>query len=261
MNDQSESNSSSADAEELATNDGAPKSSQLQCGPLRGCIAAFLGGLLTWGIFQVAFPVFTLPKELADLPYPTPPDKEAELVRFQEIANRGHAILAVAILGVAVGCFLATAEACSRGMCRSATWRGPLGGAVAGLIGAGAGLLGFFLVASLKYVATLSPLAKTITAQSATLGLLGLGIGLGIAIAYRDLRLLLNCALGGILGGVFAAIIYPTCIACLLPVAQTELAIPKDATSQLIWIAATTLLIGFALTGIGKRKKATPGDM
>jgi hypothetical protein len=216
--------------------------------------------LLTWGILQVAFPVFSVPEELANLPTPAPPDKEAELIRALEIANRGHATLAVAILGVVVGCFLAAAESCSRGMCRSAMWKGPLGGAIAGLFGAGAGLSGFFLVGSLKYVAGLSPLAKTITAQSATLGLLGLGIGVAIAIAYGGFRLLLNCSLGGILGGVFAAIIYPTCVAYLLPVAQTELAIPKDATIQSIWIAATTLLIGFALTGVGKRGKGERGE-
>jgi len=196
-----------------------------------------------------------IPEELMDLPYPVPPEKEAELTRAMEIVNRGHAILVVAILGVAVGCFLSAAESCSRGMCRSALWKGPLGGVVGGLFGAGAGLLGFYLLEWLQYEAALSPLAKTITAQSAMLALLGVGIGVGVAIAYGGCRLLLNCTLGGVLGGVLAAIVYPTCVAYLLPVAQTERAIPKDSTSQLIWIAAATLLIGFALTGVGKRKK------
>lgn len=255
MNGQTESTSSDGEAGELATNDEVRKSPQLQCGALRGCIAAFLGGLLTWGILQTTFPVFEIPEELMDLPYPVPPDKEVELARATEVVNRGHAILAVAILGAAFGCFLSTVESCSRGMCRSALWKGPLGGVVGGLSGAGAGWLGFFLMASLKYETALSPLAKTITAQSAMLALLGIGIGVGVAIAYGGCRLLLNCTLGGVFGGVFAAIVYPTCVAYLIPIVQTELAVPTHPTTQLIWIAATTLLIGFALTGIGKRKK------
>ncbi len=257
MSNQSESTSSNAGTGGLATDVGALSSSRIHCGPLLGTVAALLGSVAAWGVWQALDPVFTMPEELVDLPTPVPPDKAAEQDLATATINRHHATLAMAILGALVGGFLATAEAYSRRALQAACWKGPATAALAALLGAGAGLAGSMVLESPDLLGGWSPLAKTIVVQAVTLGTLGLGIGIATAIPQRTLRLILNSALGGILGGMLAALIYPACVAYLLPVAQTERVMPKETTSRLIWMTMAAGLIGMTLTGVGKRKKKT----
>ena len=59
------------------THDASAGLARLCCGRLLSCVVAFLGGLLTWGMLQVFFPVFDIPIELQNLPTPPPGDSAA----------------------------------------------------------------------------------------------------------------------------------------------------------------------------------------
>ena len=242
---------------QLATNNQDGNSPpRLHCGVLFGTIAAFLGGLLTWAILMAILPVFAMPEELANLEPPQPPEKVAAQELAMATANGQNAILALAILALVLSVSLALVEAWRRSALVSAVWRCPSSGAIAAVFGAGAGLLGAVVFASLKDTSGLSPLAKTIAVQGAMLGFFGLGIGISVAFPYARLRLLLQCAGGGVLGGLLAALIYPIAVGYLLPEAQTERVLPKDGTILLILISFVTVLITLVLTGLGKKTKA-----
>jgi hypothetical protein len=181
----------------------------LRGGPLTGSAVALLAGLLTWGILQVGFPVFNIPKELRDLPSPLPTELAAKAAQANIVAECWNATLLLAILGLSVAGSLAVAESLLRGTAGSAWWRGLLSGVLAGLCGAAAGLSALLLLKSPQALGGLSPLAKTISAQCVGLGLLGLGIGLGVG-STGPWRLLLNAALGGTLAGLLVGFLYPT---------------------------------------------------
>jgi len=257
MNDHSETSTGDSISDGTATG-GAPSSSHLQCGLVIGVLAALLAGLLAWGTWRAIGPVFTMPEELTNLPTPVPPDKAAEQDQATAMVNRNNATLALGLLGAIVGLFLATAEAGSRRALKSACWKGPMTAVLAGLAGAGGGLAGSLVLESPELLNDWSPLARTIAVQGVTLGALGLGVGVGVAVLHGTLRLILLSAAGGILGGLLAALVYPVCVACLMPVAQTECVMPTDTLSCLIWMTAAAVLIAMVLTGLGKRHRPMP---
>jgi hypothetical protein len=214
-----------------------------------------LAGFLAWSILQAILPVFTMPEALANLEPPVPPDKAIAQDLAMATANRQNATLALAILGFILSAGLAIMEAWRRGTLFSALWRCPSSGAIAAVFGAGAGLLGGLVFAAFKSSTSLSPLAKTVATQCAMLGLFGMGIGVSVALPYARLRLLLQCAIGGLSGGLLAALVYPTAVGYLLPRAQTDRLLPKDETNLLILIALAVVLIALALTGVKQRSK------
>jgi hypothetical protein len=208
---------------------------------------------LTWGILQVCFPVFNLPKELRDLPIPQPPDLAAKAAHASVAAERWNATLLFAILGLTVAGSLGVVESLLRGTAGSAWWRGLLGGIVAAVCGAVAGLSASLLVESPQAMGGMSPLAKTISVECLGLGLLGLGVGVGVG-STGGRRLLLNAGVGGALAGLLAGFLYPTGMGYLLPITQTEHVVPVERTSQLIWLVTISLLTALVITGLGKKK-------
>jgi len=253
MNNQTETTSNQSVAGEAAAECGACSPAHLQCGPKLGVFAALLAALLGWGIWQAIGPVFVMPERLTDLPTPVPADLAAEQDQATAMVNRCNATLAITILAAIVGLFVTTAEAYSRRVLRSSCWKAPIAAVLAASLGAGAGLAGSFVLESPQLLGGWSPLAKTIMVQATTLGVLGLGVGIGVAVSTGKLRAIMHSATSGMLGGLLAALIYPACVAYLLPVVQTERVMPKDTLSRLIWMTMAGVLIGLVLTGMGKR--------
>lgn len=231
-----------------------PAAQQFRCSPWVGAVVALLGGLLTWAVLERLLPVFQMPPELSQLQPPVPVEKMLEVDRAMARAARGNAVVAMAVLGFVLGGFLATAETFARRRWLAAVWTVPLAGIVAGLCGAGAGLLGAAVLEGLQSVTGVSPLAKTTASQAALLGLFGLGLGAGVGLPYANPRLLLNSVLGGVLSGGLLALIYPAGVGYLLPIAQTERLFPDAGLSRLIWLAAIGALSGTTLTGLGRRR-------
>lgn len=234
--------------------DEAGPAAGLRCGPLPGCAAALLAGLLTWGLTRAVFPVFDIPEELKNLPSPQPSHLAVKAERAQIEADRWNATVLFAVLGLTVAGGLAVAECLVRGPAAAAWWRALLSGSIAGLLGAAGGLSASLLLESPQHLAGLSPLARTISVQCLGLGLAGLGIGLGVGTLGGG-RVLLNAAVGGVLAGGLVGFVYPTAMGYLLPAAQTERVVPLEATSQLIWLAAIAGISALVITGLGKKDK------
>jgi hypothetical protein len=205
------------------------------------------------------FPVFDIPKELQDLPTPQPSDLAAKADQAMVVATRWNATLTLAILGLSMGAFFAVAESVSRGVAKAAWWRGLVSATIAGLFGAAGGLVASLLLESPQMTADMSPLARTISVQCLGLGLFGLGVGVGVGLTSGGLRLLVNAALGGLMGGLITGFLYPAGMAYLLPNTQTERVVPLEAPSRLVWLAAATLLTALVMTGLGRKAKRAAG--
>ena len=92
-------NSESSSGESVSeTPDALVTSNHLVCGPLLGGISALAGGLLTWCVVLVFFPVFAIPPELADLPSPVPWELGVKLDAATAEAAKQNVTLALAIL-------------------------------------------------------------------------------------------------------------------------------------------------------------------
>jgi len=231
---------------------GAVPAAGLRCGPLVGCAAALLAGLLAWGLVQAAFPVFDIPEELKNLPSPQPSHLAVKAERAQVEADRWNATLLFAVFGLGVAGVLAAAECLLRGRPAAAWWRVVLSGVTAGLLGAAGGLSASLLLESPQLLGGMSPLARTISVQCLGVGLAGLGIGLGVGTA-GGARVLLQATVGGVLAGVLVGFLYPTAMGYLLPNTQTERVVPLEPTSQLIWLAVIALMSALVITGLGKK--------
>jgi hypothetical protein len=185
-------------------------------------------------------------------------DKMQELVEASDMASRCNAAYAVGMVGLLLGLLLAVTEAIGRGRAMTALPKGILAGLFGGAAGAAGGLAGWYLLYALLPSSHWSPLAKTIVVQGVTLGLLGLGVGLGLALPYRRWRLLLNAALGSVLGAALAAFIYPAATGYFLPQANTEMVVPGCRGGLLPWLLLSTGLIGLVATGLGKPRTTKP---
>ena len=237
------------------TPDALVTSNHLVCGPLLGGISALTGGLLTWCVVLIFFPVFTLPPELADLPSPVPWELGVKQDAATAEAAKQNVTLALAIFGLFVAFLLTAAEAFRRHVFLSIWWRGILAAFVAVSIGAGAGILGATVSETLAKTTDLSPLMKTIVMQAAMLGMAGMGIGIGVGVSFGRILLVVGGAAGGALGGALAAILYPVVVGYLLPNLQTERVMPNEPMSSLMWLVIAAVMIGIVLGGLGSAKK------
>ena len=93
-------------------------------------------------------------------------------------------------------------------------------------------------------------LFRTILVQAAMLGTIGAGIGLGWGLLPGRLGRLGLAVLGGILGGVFAGIVYPFAAANLLPHDLTETLIPRGTFNRLLWIGLAASFLGATIPGM-----------
>jgi hypothetical protein len=49
----------------------------------------------------------------------------------------------------------------------------------------------------------------------------------------------------GAAGGVLFAVLYPLCVAVLLPTANTEVLLPEEAATRLVWLGLLGGTVGF----------------
>jgi hypothetical protein len=219
----------------------------LAIGPWRGLLFACVGGLLTWGFLQTAFPVFRLPPELAAVTTMSPPDKQKEQ---SEASARNHQYNTIFVLGL-LGALVAGSLAVGEGLARRSFGTILVGGAgcalAAAIFGCLAGFLGHFSYLKLQPVADLSPLAKTIRMQAIMLGALGGGVGLALGPLSKRWTTFVVCLIAGILAGALAGMLYPMLAARFLPVAITEIDVPLDFQTRLLWVGLPAVLLGLSI--------------
>jgi hypothetical protein len=168
----------------------------------------------------------------------------------RELVERQHAMLYVGLLGLLVAGVLGLREGCvRRSICPAipAAPLGALGGAAGGLLGS--------LVHEYIYQHYGQPrLEHTVEEQLCVLVPLGLGVGLGLALtaARRDRFKTIAAATAG---GAIAALAFPVLVSIVLPQASTDMLLPQDRHSRLLWFGLASGLIGFLVPAT---KPATP---
>lgn len=227
-----------------ATSPARTERGHLAGGWLVGVTFALIGGLAAWGLFQVYYPVFTVPAELANIEMPN--SRQAAEIRAAEIkAGLLNALLVLGCIGGLVAGTMAIGEAFAR-----RSWRialvGVVGCAVAGaLFGSAAGFVGHSV-----YHLLLIPfegatdLQRTVVVQIAMLAVLGGGIGLTLGSLTGFARGAWTRLLGGVLAGIFAGMVYPFVTGYFVPAAHIGYVVPRDSTGALLWLVIIAVFIG-----------------
>jgi hypothetical protein len=217
--------------------------------PLPSLLIALLAGVVVWAVLNAIQPVFHLPEHLAALTGNVT-DVQAQALRTGSAAViQKNTTLTLAATASVLALTLAAAELLFRRQPVRAVWGGLLAGVIAGGAGVGAAALGAVLMTSVNVE---TPLTKTMIIQGGMLGVIGLGVGLAIAIPIFRPRLAANCMIGGLLGGVLAAFVFPMLVS-LMPRVNTEQLVP-ERLGLLLWISLAYGLIGATMAGLGKEK-------
>jgi hypothetical protein len=212
-------------------------------------ILALGAGAALWIVIQSMHPVFHVPEKF-HAAMGAPPEVWAANRREQDRVERYHAMLYVGGLGLLLGLALGLGEAMRRRSWLPPLFAAPLGG----LGGAAGGFLGCLVHEYVRREVGQAELIHTITAQL-LLGLpLGLGVGLGLGLATRTAMGTIKSALGGAAAAILAAIVYPVAVSILLPAASTDALLPDERSSQFLWLALLSGVIGIVIPLAGRRR-------
>jgi hypothetical protein len=222
--------------------------------PIPGLILAALAALLAWGVLGIVDPVFELPDHLRDLSGNAPEEQQNELMAASVDTNNNNATFGLVLLASTLGLFLTVAELTFRRERLRAIWGGLLAILIAGAIAVGGGCLGAFL--SLSPLLPDDALTRTMIVQGVTWGVVGLGVGLAVGLPILRVPLMMTCAVSGMLGGLFAGLIFPITASVLLPNLRTQILMPDPGIGRLLWLGLASGLIALTLTGMGKKEKA-----
>lgn len=216
----------------------------------KSLVVALVVGFVVWMVLEAALPVFHMPDELKDLSGNL---SQAQIDRFssssREVKNK-NAALAAAVLAAALAMSLTVAELLARRQISRAAWGAPLAAIVAAGGAIGAVMAGAVLIDALRLD---NLLTKTLLVQGALLGIMGLGVGIAVSLPIVRPRLLANCSIGGLLGGILAALSFPMLVS-LLPRVRTEGFVPDESSGRLLWILLASGLIGAAVAGLSKEQ-------
>jgi hypothetical protein len=229
----------------------------LSAGPLNAALFALAGGAIAWIVLEACHPVFGNPAKLLDTSEQGKSfaEQQSALAAAIPKANRYDAMLALAVVGAFVGGGLSIAEQVAR---RSRKPVIIIGTVVAMVIGGSAGILGGLLgdlvYLRIKPAMEPLPLSGTVQIQVVTLAVLGAGIGVGLGAATGRVLAAGYCLFAGLLAGLGAGLLYPMVLAVAFPGAQTQLVVPYNGTSRLLWIALIAGLLGLIVPAVaGKR--------
>jgi hypothetical protein len=195
-----------------------------------GGLAAWLGGELTYGAFDVT-PVGTSSIEVA-----------RRYALLQEAGDIKNAAAAFGILGAASGLALGLAGGLARGSARAA-----LAAAVAGLALGGAAGWGIALVLARVYYQNHDPNSNDLLLLLLVHGGIGSAIGLAGGLAFgiglggggRTLR----AALGGLLGAIAGTMFIEVVGALAFPMAKAHRPISEEAGARLLACLALAVFV------------------
>jgi hypothetical protein len=218
-------------------------------------LLALLGGGIAWGLIVAYDPWFTIPEDLRDVTWYSPPDKIAQLEAALEQAVCRNTYSMLAAIGALLGGLVALGDGLARRSAARALFGLPVGAVTGSLAAAAGGWLGQAVIAAYGGVTAETELFRTTYVHIALLAPLGAGVGLGLGLLGGRCGALVRMVVGGILGGVFAAIVYPISAAFLLPGDITETLIPWGPLNRLLWIGLAAALIGLCVPGMRFHRK------
>lgn len=197
--------------------------------------AGLLAGLLTWGGGEIVWERVRSSQTPRIIPFPTAADRD-RVIGGQVQSTATSFIQQGAILGMVLGAAGGLARRSTRAMLMAAMAGGWLGAAAAA--GAAFGILPVYYRGIEPEDSALGiPMLTHGVIWGATGAAAGLAFGLGIGGRGRWVR----CALGGLVGGVAATMVYD-------PVGA--IAFPLDKTSQPVSATVVTRLIAHLAVGL-----------
>jgi hypothetical protein len=218
--------------------------------PWEGLVLALIAGAVLWGFVQRVHPVFHMPKEFEAPSIGMPAEVYLANRRAQERIDRRHAMLYVGGLGLLVAAALGFREGTRR--------RTILPSFLAAPLGAMGGALGAYLGSrvheyTIEHIGQ-PELLHTVLAQGAIFVPLGLAVGLGVGLAAPLRAVTAKAAVAGLLAGTAAALAYPVVVSLLLPKASTDLLLPIDGPSRLLWLELGAGLLGLLIPIAGRSR-------
>jgi hypothetical protein len=211
-------------------------------------------GVVVWGTIQAVHPVFRVPKKFDVPSIGMPTEMFLAHRREQDRVDRWHAALYLGGLGLLISAGIGAREVAARRSWLAAVIGAPLGA----MGGAAGGVLGCMVLQHVRMNIGQADLMHTIEAQLAVGAPLGLAVGLGAGLMTRTARGAAIFALGGLAGGVLAAVGYVLAIALFMPATNTDALLPEEATARLLWLALLAGVIGLVVPMAGRRRSQSP---
>lgn len=219
----------------------------LKAGPWSLAAAGIVTASAVWFIAERHYPFFAyLHVGMARAPDP------GELETISRYNHLNPAVL-LAIFAAAHAAMLAIVEGVAR---RSTKY--VLVGVVSGvLIGGGLGAAAGWLAQSVFDLPMhqLIDMAKTVVVQATCWSLTGLGIGIGFTLPAWRRKAICSGAVGAVVGGLLAALIFGPAAALTFQLANTDTLVPQQSVQRLMWLLTAAVLMGFAAGGLGRPRK------
>ncbi len=215
-------------------------------------VSVLVAVMLGWSALQATYPVLQMPDELkAVTPQRGPAEKVQQKEKFQQKANLYNPIIALGMVGAAIGVSLAVGRGLiARSMPRVvvSAFLGLVAGAGFGCLG---GWVGHLVVSQMPKVNV--PLSSQIMLHVAVMATMATGIGWAIGIPGGTLRSALGGLLAGAAAGVLAGMAYPILAAVFVPTASMESIVPDHTPERLLWLLLAAGALAVTLSA-GKPK-------
>jgi hypothetical protein len=217
--------------------------------PWEGLLLGLGAAGIVWFAIQAVHPVFRVPKKFDVPSIGMPTELFVRHRREQDRVDQWHAALYLGGLGLLLSAGIGARE----GMVRRSIWpvvSTPLGA----LGGATGGVLGCMVLEHVRTNIGPAELMHTVEAQLAAAVPLGLAVGLAAGLTTRTVRGALTYPLGGVAGGVLAAVAYSLAIAIVMPETNTDTLLPEKGAARLMWLAMVAGMIGLIVPLSGRRR-------
>lgn len=206
----------------------------------QGLLLGLIAGALVWGVVQSVHPLFRVPEQFHIAGLGAPVEQHVAFRREQDRVDRWHATLYLGSLGLLLGLLMGGRVAVARRAAAAvllALPLGLLGGAASGFLAPRVYVWARDTVGSIE-------LLQIVLAQCLVGVPLGLLLGLGIGIARGGVQGAVRGLLSGAVGGVLFAMAYPLVVSIALPTASTDVLLPEEAVTRLLWLAMLGGFVG-----------------
>jgi hypothetical protein len=222
-----------------ASNDSAASVPQTSRGPLWGLVVGLACGAAVGALVQAVHPVFAVPQEFHIAGIGAPREQHIAFERQQDIVDRRHVMLYLAVAGLLLGAAL--------GKTLERSWRVAGLAAARGLIGAGLGaffatLFHFAIRNRVAQDDLLSPFLRQLI-----IGVIaGAWLGMGLMMRRGSWSAMGRGLAVGAVGGVLFAVVNTLLVALFLPEANTHALLPEEAMTRLAWFTSFAGCLGLA---------------
>jgi hypothetical protein len=194
-------------------------------------------GAIVWAVVQSMHPIFAVPEQYHIAGLGAPVEKHEAFRQQQDIVDRRHLTLYLAMLALVLGAAL--------GGWTGRTWRTAALAATQGMMGAivAGSLAAIFYIGMRNRIGQgdlLYPFLRQLI-----VGLpLGAGIGSGLVMRSGRWSAIGRGLLAGAIGGVIYSAVYTLIVALGLPEANTESLLPEESLTRLVWLATLGGAVG-----------------